>query len=105
VETVLEVVDLFGRKVKLSKERLNHILQRVEMRGQEGKMKKTLTMPDEVRKSIKDEKVWLFYKHFAHTPVSEKYMVVVVKILSKAGTIITSYFTDRIKKGKVVWQS
>lgn len=82
VEVAFEVENFFGRKIGLSNERLTHILGRIEMRNQQEKIRETLSRPDEVRKSVRDKSVWLFYKYFVNTPVSEKYLVVVVKVLN-----------------------
>jgi len=104
MKIVFCVRDLFERKVILSLKQYLHIIRREEMKGQEEKIKQTLKDPDEIRRSVKDENVLLFYKYFLNTPISEKYLVVVVKVLNKKGNIITSYFSDRIKKGEIVWK-
>jgi hypothetical protein len=31
-------------------------------------------------------------------------MLVVTKILNKEGFIITAFFTDKIKKGEIIWK-
>jgi hypothetical protein len=38
------------------------------------------------------------------TPVTEKYLCVVVKVLAGDLFIITAYFTDTIKKGIILWK-
>ena len=38
------------------------------------------------------------------TPVTDKYLCVVVKVLTQDLFIITPYFTDTIKKGEVLWE-
>jgi len=43
-------------------------------------------------------------QHIETTPVTEKYLCVVVKILVSDLFIITAYFTDTIKRGKIVWE-
>ncbi|MCD6403392.1 MAG: hypothetical protein J7K98_03620 [Candidatus Aenigmarchaeota archaeon] len=98
----LYVEDFVERSIILTANRLQHILKRPEMKGEISKIRKTLKAPDEVRKSVKYEKVLLFYKFFDKTSVSSKYLAVVVKILNNEGFIITSYFTDRIKKCEIV---
>jgi hypothetical protein len=103
-DNVLNVIDIFGKTITLSKKRLSHILKRPEMLNQQEKIKQTLETPAEIRKSVKDATVWLYYKFFRRTPVSQKYLAVVVKVLNKKGVILTSYFTDRIKKGELIWK-
>jgi len=100
---VFSVIDKFGNRVSLTTERLKHILRRKEMQSQIEKIKLTLKEPHEVRFSTKDPQVLLYYRFFLHTPVNPKYLVVVVKCLNKAGIILTSYFSDRIKKGGIKW--
>ena len=48
--------------------------------------------------------VWLFYKLYAKTPVTQKFMLVVVQILNGEGFIVTAFFTDKIKKGDLIWK-
>ena len=65
---------------------------------------RTLINPDVIVKSRTDPDVELFYRHYDTTPVTEKYLCVVVKILVSDLFIITAYFTDTIKRGKIVWE-
>jgi hypothetical protein len=46
----------------------------------------------------------LFYRHYKATPISEKFIVVVVKVRDEEGTILTAYFTDKVKRGELVWK-
>ena len=57
-----------------------------------------------VVKSRTDQDVELFYRHYNTTPVTEKYLCIVVKILADDLFIITAYFTDTIKRGIIVWE-
>lgn len=60
---------------------------------------KVLKDTDEVRKSIQDPFIYLFYKR-----LNEKTLVVVVKYLNNHGFIITIYQTSKIKrKGERIW--
>jgi len=104
MEIFFEIVDKFDRIISLTKERYTHISSRAEMTKQESKIKETLTNPDEVRESLRDKSAWLYYKKYPKTPVTEKYMLVVVKVLNNKGEVITAFFTDRIKKGELVWK-
>ncbi len=71
------------------------------MYGQLKKIKETLLQPDIIVKSRTDSSVDLFYKYYDHTPVTEKYLCVVVKVLIGDIFIITSYFTDTVKRGEI----
>jgi len=88
----------------LDKKRRKHVLEHPEMKNQLNKIKETLEFPDEIRESLYIKSIWLFYKFYFNTPVSDKYMLVVTKILNKEGFIITAFFTDKIKKGEIIWK-
>ena len=66
-------------------------------------LRETVLEPDEVRRSIHDPNVWLFYRHYKKSPVSEKYLLAEVRIQNEEGFIVTAFFTDTMKKGKSVW--
>lgn len=97
-------IDLFKRELTLTEERRKHILERLEMLNQESKIKETLISPELIKRSVSDEKVVIYSKHYATTPVTSKYLAVVVKTNTKENFIISAYFTDRIKKGELIWR-
>ena len=74
------------------------------MFGQVNKIQEVLLDPHIIVRSKTDPDVELFYRHYDITPVTEKYLCVVVKILVKDVFIITAYFTDTIKRGEVLWE-
>lgn len=88
------------KDIRFTEERLDHIRTHLEMENQLSKIKKTLKEPDEVRKSDKDTSVHLYFKKFEDTPVTEKYLVAVVKIETENPFLITSFFTNEIRSGK-----
>lgn len=94
--------DFRDREIRLTRERLEHIHRREEMETQINKIQETLRHPEEIRKSKKDATVHLYYKKYDRTPVTEKYLLVVVKILAESPFIITAFFTDQIKSGTLV---
>ena len=93
----------FGRFVRLTPERRAHIERRKEMLGQLAKIWETLKEPDVVRRSRHDPAVHLYYKRFEATPVSDKYLLVVVKAEVGSPFVITAFFTDTIKAGEQLW--
>ncbi|MEW5801621.1 MAG: hypothetical protein AB1847_05890 [bacterium] len=96
--------DFRNRHIRLTHERQNHLeTDHPEMFGQIDKIEHTLTNPDIVVRSKTDPDVELFYRHYPATPVTEKYLCVVVKVLAGDMFIITAYFTDTIKKGEILW--
>ena len=97
--------DMHDRQIRLSSERQDHIeVDHPEMSGQVDKIQDTLASPDVIVKSRTDPDVELFYQHYDTTPVTEKYLCVVVKVLASDLFIITAYFTDTIKKGIILWK-
>lgn len=65
-------------------------------------MKLTLIEPDTVYYSP-SEQTHHYYRKFRRTPVSEKYLLLVVKHRNEEGFIITAFFARKIKTlGKVL---
>lgn len=91
--------DLHGQKVRLTDERLAHILKHSEMQGQENLISETLLTPDSIFPSHHDPAVHLYHKLFDKTPVTRKYLVVAVKYINNDAFVITSFFTSKEKKG------
>ena len=52
-----------------------------EISGQLDKIEETLSKPDIIVRSRTDPDIELFYRHYNITPVTEKYLCVIVKIL------------------------
>ena len=97
--------DIHNRRIRFTEERLNPIeSSHPELFGQTDKIKETLLNPDQVIRSRVDPLVELFYRYYSITPINEKYLCVVVKVLLGDLFIITVYFTDTIKKGELIWE-
>lgn len=87
-----------GKEVRLTEAQWAHIKARhKELRGQIEKMRLVLMEPDSIWHSPKEE-VYHFYRRFTKTPVSEKYLLLVVKYLDDEGFVITGFFVSRIRK-------
>jgi molybdopterin synthase catalytic subunit len=95
--------DFQGRKIRLTDERLAHILGHPEMQAQEQRIADTLLAPHSVILSRLDLSVRLYHRLFDETPVTRKYLVVAVKCLDEDAFVITAFFTDRMKKGVQIW--
>ena len=54
--------DCFGRQVRLTDERLAHILEHPEMKEMRSKIERVLLQPQFVRRSRSDETMRLFYE-------------------------------------------
>jgi len=101
---VLEVSSKLGKVIRLDEDRWKHVLEHPEMKNQIYRIKETLIDPDEVRETSRSSSVWLFYKFYPHSPVSEKYLLVIVEVLDGEGFIVTAFFTDKVKKGGLIWK-
>jgi hypothetical protein len=69
-----------------------------EVSGKESAIQDCLRKPAQVRHSKQDRTVYLFY---ASDP--PYYIVVVAKRLNGEGFMITSYLSDKVKEGELVW--
>ena len=95
--------DCFGRPVRLTDERMAHILRHQEMVGMEEEIERVLQSPAEVRVSRSDQTVELFYEYYERTRVGGKWLYAVVKYLSSDGFVVTAYLTDQPKAGETIW--
>ena len=95
--------DYLGREIRLTHERLLHILEHPEMNGLESLIDEALKSPEMVIESLSDEKVWLFYRQLPEARVGVNWLCVVVKYQERDAFILTSYLTDRPKKGRQRW--
>lgn len=98
------IVDYKGRAIRLTDERLEHILTHPEMRGMEGALEDVIRQPDTVVQSLSDAEVHLYYRFLKGTRVGDMYMCAVVKLAGDP-FVITAYLTDRPKKGELVWRA
>jgi hypothetical protein len=97
--------DIRNRAIRLTDERLQHLeTDHPEMVGQIARLAATLAEPDWIVRSRTDATVELFYKWYASTPVTAKFLCVVVKALPDDPFMITAYHTDAVKRGAVLWQ-
>ena len=95
--------DCFGHKVRLTDERLAHILEHPEMAGMAGKIERVVRRPQLVRRSRSDDAVRLYYEFYARTLVGGKWLCAVVKYASGDAFIVTAYLTDKPKPGEDLW--
>jgi hypothetical protein len=91
--------------IRVTDERLHHLeTDHPEMAGQISRIAETLTDPNQIVRSRTDATVELFYKWYASTPVTAKFLCVVLKALPNAPFMITAYHTDAVKRGEVLWE-
>jgi hypothetical protein len=94
--------DYQNQSVRLTEERLTHILQHPELSMMENAITETLKNPEKVIRSNSDHTVLLNYRFYTQTLIGDKWLCIVVKYLENDAFIITAYFTDRIKKGELL---
>lgn len=97
------ITDCFGHGVRLTDERLQHILEHAEMREMSAEIERVLGSPQHVRRSRSDTAVRLFYEFYAQTIVGGKWLCVVVKYAADDAFVVTAYLTDKPKTGEDLW--
>lgn len=98
----MELSDRFNRRITLTEERWNHIIEtHPELKEMLKELEGTLQDPESIKKSVYNENVVLFYRYYEHI-YEGKYMCVVVNLDNES--IVTAYITDRIKRGEILWE-
>lgn len=97
------LVDCFGRTVRLTDERLAHILEHPEMRDMAADLERALRQPQLGRRSRSDPAARLFYEYRADTEMGGKYLCIVVKYAENDAFVVTAYLTDKPKDGDDLW--
>jgi hypothetical protein len=95
--------DCFGHSVRLTHERLGHILEHPEMKAMGEEIGRVLLQPQLVRRSRSDEAVRLYYEFYAQTIVGGKWLCVVVKYAENDAFVVTAYLTDKPRAGEDLW--
>ncbi len=96
-----EVISTLGINIRTTHRHWQLITRQkhLEIKGREREVIKTLEDPDEVRKSKKDSRVYLYYRK------SGKYFYcVVAKHLNGKGFVVTAYLTKNVKDGERIWK-
>jgi hypothetical protein len=97
--------DIHGLAIRLTDERLAHILEHPEMVGLEDAIEATLLQPEQIVESLSDPQAHLYYRFYMGTRVGDKFLCVVVKVRETDAFVLTAYLTDKIKKGSTIWPS
>lgn len=83
-----------GKQVRLTEVQWAHIASKHrEILDQKGKIIQTLENPDIVYYSSLENN-YQYCKHFEETPVTQKYLLLVVKHLNGEGFVITAFFVS-----------
>jgi len=95
--------DFAGLSIRLTGERLGHILEHPEMNGLEPAIEETLARPEIVVQSFSDPEARLYYRFYVGTRVGDKYLCVVVRVVGEDAFVLTAYLTDKVKRGVQLW--
>ena len=93
-----------GRVLKLTNEGWRHICTvHPELQGELEKVNRVMKSPDFIKQGNKAD-TFILYKFFPRTIVSPRYLALVTKYLNTEGIVLIGYFTQRIRKGEVLWR-
>ena len=97
--------DIYGRRIQLTDESWEHIVEKHDyMAAFREEMRETLREPDEIRRSLVDpERGRLYYKWYYGTIKGDKWVCVVVKMLTTEAFVMTAYVTSKIRRGERLW--
>jgi|ERR1051325_7462675 hypothetical protein len=97
------LADCFGNHVRLTAERLAHVLEHPEMGGMATEIPRVLRSPRLARRSQPDPTVRLFYDFYSQTILGGKWLCVVVKYVADDAFVVTAYLTETPKAGEDLW--
>jgi hypothetical protein len=104
VSIVWEKKGYDGKRIRLTEVQKRHIsFFHPEVLVNEDMLMETIAIPDLVTRGGQPT-IRVLYRYYANTPVTSKYLAVVTKLLNGEGFIVTSYFTDRIRRTSVIWK-
>lgn len=95
--------DYEDRAIRLTDERLAHILEHPEMEGMENRIGQTLLHPERVLESLSDPQARLYYRIYVATKVGDKHLCVVVKLADNGAFVLTAYLMSKPAGGRQLW--
>lgn len=104
-DDTLILLDYAGREVRLTVERQNHILEHPEMTDQLDRIRETVGAPETVVQTQADNSIQVYHRYYEATPVTSKFLLVVVKLLADGAFVLTAFFSPREKKGEIIWKA
>ena len=96
MNSVFEIVDKFGRKIRLTKTQWKHIRKKHPEVENPLQIEESIKNPDKIIEYDPEEKMVHYYKYFKDSK-SPGHLLVVVKYLNGEGFILTAYFMRNIK--------
>ncbi len=93
-----------GRRIRFPDTQRLHIAYfHPEALADEGKIGLAVSEPEQVARGATED-FRVCYRFFTDTPITAKYLALVMKLLDDEGFIVTAYFTEKVKKGKIIWR-
>ena len=92
---IFEIIDKSGRKIRLTKERWEHILKHKGMEQRLDDIKETLVNPTAISRHKYDENRRNYYLYYKGR---KRYLLVAVKYLNGNGYVSTSFIARKIIK-------
>ena len=92
-----------GRAIRLTDERLAHILEHPEMQGMESRIEETVMRPEKVLESLSDTQARLYYRFYIGTRVGDKHLCVAVKVADNDAFVLTAYLVRQLAGGRQLW--
>jgi len=78
-DNITILTDHEGREIRLTDERREHILEHLEMVDQFERIAETVNNPETVVATKVDDTVHVYHRYYETTPVTSKFLQVVVK--------------------------
>lgn len=95
-------IDVLDEEIVLIQQtRANILNKHPEVADFIDQLESVLRKPDEIRRSIRDDRVMLYYRYESDV-LNGKWIVVVVKRVDR-NFVSTIYATDKVKSGEVIW--
>lgn len=102
VNILFEEFDVFGKRIRTTTEYWRKIKEEkhADLEYEPKDVIETLRNPDEVRRSVTDSTIMLYYKQFK----PKQTLLVAAKHLNGHGFVVTVYQTTKSKKkGEILW--
>ncbi len=98
---LFEVVTPLGCKIRTTKEYWHYLVEKKHpyMMNREATVINVLKYPDEIRKSLVDPPIHLYYQR-----MDRLYCVVAKHQTSSEGFLVTAYPADKVKEGETIWK-
>lgn len=93
MDSVLEVTDKTGKKIRLTKRQWTHIREDHPEVEDFEEIEETLRKPDKI---IENDLAY-YYKYYKHKKSSQRYLLVLVNYLNGEGFVVTAYRLPSIK--------